>query len=248
MGLNYWEIMRAKTSYLLGIFLFSSVLLNGQDATKLLREGNEAYKKGEYLKAEESYRKAEAAEKSYNQNYNLGNSIYQQRRMSEAAERYKTAAEQTTDKVQKGNAYYNMGNALLEGGNLEGAINAYKNALRSNPQDEEAKYNLSQAFRRQKQEQQKQEQQQQQQNDKQQSQSQDDKEQKKEEDDQNNEQQNSSPSSPAEDQKEQSALAPTSLTKEEADQLLKIMAQEEQKVQQKLKKDPKKAYLHGKDW
>ena len=44
-------------------------------------------------------------------------------------------------------AWHNIGNSLLMEQDLENAIEAYKSALRANPTNEAARYNLSYALR-----------------------------------------------------------------------------------------------------
>lgn len=68
------------------------------------------------------------------------------------AEDYKTA-EQIFEGAAKRDAgdahkkWLNVGNSQLKQENLEGAIESYKNALRQNPNDDRARYNLAQAKR-----------------------------------------------------------------------------------------------------
>lgn len=234
-----------KKSFFVSTILFLSLIsvLNGQTGKGYLREGNTAYKQGSYTQAEENYRKAEATQKTDKGAYNLGNAVYQQNRMEEAVKHYEEATKQTSDKALQANAYHNLGNALLQKGDLKGSIEAYKNALRLEPNDYDTKYNLSQALRR------LQQQQQQQQNNSQDQQQQQNEE--KEEQESQNQQQNQDQPQESEPQNEDNSEQngePRNLTREEADQLLKIMEQEEQKVQEKMKKAAVKPAKNLKDW
>ena len=60
-------------------------------------------------------------------------------------DQFRKAAENTTDPEIRAEAYHNMGNALLEQKKYEESINAYKQALRNNPEDADTKYNLAYA-------------------------------------------------------------------------------------------------------
>lgn len=51
-------------------------------------------------------------------------------------------------KRDRGDAMHNMGNAQMKQENYEGAVESYKEALRNNPNDEETRYNLSEAVRK----------------------------------------------------------------------------------------------------
>ena len=57
-----------------------------------------------------------------------------------------SAAKVAKDKNAKAGASYNIGNTYMQEQKWEDAVNAYKQALRNNPQDEAAKYNLSYAL------------------------------------------------------------------------------------------------------
>jgi tetratricopeptide (TPR) repeat protein len=47
------------------------------------------------------------------------------------------------DKFTKAEAYHNLGNTMMETKNYQGAVDAYKNSLRNNPNDDETRYNLA---------------------------------------------------------------------------------------------------------
>ena len=89
--------------------------------------------------------------------------MYRQDKLEDAAKYYSGSAELIKDKEAKQNAYYNLGNSLLKGNKYEESVDAYKNALKLNPKDDQSRYNLSYALSKLRQQQQ---QQQQQKNDK----------------------------------------------------------------------------------
>ena len=68
-----------------------------------------------------------------------------EQKFAEAAETFKKIAETTKDNALKSSAYHNLGNSLLEAQQFAESVEAYKNALRLNPKDEETRYNLAYA-------------------------------------------------------------------------------------------------------
>ncbi len=118
-----------------------------QQAADHIRSGNEAYKKQEFAKATEEYDKALAADpSSVTAKFNKANSVYKQDKKVEAAEQFNAITRAVTDKDTRSKAFYNKGVILSQQKNLEESIEAYKNALRINPADKEARENLQKAL------------------------------------------------------------------------------------------------------
>ena len=82
--------------------------------------------------------------------YNLGNSIYRQNQYGEAQIKYIQALELAKTKTEKHRIYHNLGNTFMMDKNYEAAAEAYKNALRNNPSDEETRYNYALAKKKKK--------------------------------------------------------------------------------------------------
>ena len=171
------------------LLLFGQLALQAQSAHRLLREGNEAYKSDAYAGAEEAYRKSLEANSTARGHYNLGNAIYQQGRYDEAVRRYEHVIGNTDEAEVRAQAYHNLGNAHFQAQDYEKSVEAFKNALRQQPGDRSAQYNLAQAQRQLKMQQQ--QQQQQQQNDQQNQ----DQQQQDQQQQQNNQQQSQQQSS-----------------------------------------------------
>ena len=111
---------------------------------QIIRQGNEFYKQNNFQDAEIQYKKALDVNPNYEKaNYNLGNAIYQQDRFDEAVPRYDLVTKTTKDKTVKGENFHNIGNAMMKKKDYDKAINAYKNSLRNNPNDDETRYNLA---------------------------------------------------------------------------------------------------------
>jgi len=202
---------RAKIPALLILFLLFSSLGYSQDANKDIVQGNEAYKKNDYNTATNSYKNA-LNKSSQNQiaTYNLGNALYKNEKGDEAINSFDNTIRNSTDKVIKQKAYYNKGVAFQKQNKLPECITAYKNALKIDPNDEDARQNLERAL--------KQQQQQQKKNDDQQKKDQN--QDKKDQDQKKQEPQQQKPK----------------MSKEDAEEKLKTLMEQEKNLQDKLRK------------
>jgi Ca-activated chloride channel homolog len=113
-------------------------------ATNLVYKANELVGEDNYIEAEMAYRKAisEAPTKAVGA-YNLAHSYYKKGSFDEALFRSQEAAKNATSKEEKHRAFHNMGNILMQNKACKEAVEAFKNALRSNPNDEETRYNFA---------------------------------------------------------------------------------------------------------
>lgn len=134
------------------VLLLNSVLLFGQEKDKNLYNGNQSFKEKKYADAEADFRVTESKKspKKATAGYNLGNSVYRQNQQGEAQIKYIQALEHAKTKEEKHRIYHNLGNTFMLDKNYEAAAEAYKNALRSNPNDEETRYNYALAKRKKK--------------------------------------------------------------------------------------------------
>lgn len=206
--------------------MFVSVAVYGQKTERdYLRSGNKLYKDSTFVKAEVDYRKAlELEPKSTDAMYNLGNALLMQQKAKEAMEQFEAASRVEKDKAKLAQIYHNMGVILQSSKQLPQCIEAYKQALRNNPKDDETRYNLALA--------QKQLKDQQQQQDQNQDQKQD---QKKDEQQQNKDQQEQDKKDQQQNNQQQQQNE-NQMSKENAEQLLKAAMQDEKNVQDKVKK------------
>jgi Ca-activated chloride channel homolog len=130
---------------LVGIIAFQSA--SAQQERSHIRHGVRDYQKSDYGNAEVNFRKAlEENQKSFEALYNTGNALYKQDKSEDAATIYKQLLDAESDKNRKADLYYNLGNSLLKNQDYQGSIGAYQNALRINPNDEDARYNLAYAM------------------------------------------------------------------------------------------------------
>ena len=89
-----------------------------------------------WIKAKEKKQKQSAE-------YNLGNTIYKNKKYAEAISNFKNAALIANTSAQKHKAYHNLGNAYMQDKNYKLAVASYKNALKANAKDEKTRYNLA---------------------------------------------------------------------------------------------------------
>ena len=106
-------------------------------------EGNERVLEDDYVAAEMEYRKAISEEEANVSGiYNLGTSYFKKGNYEESLFRLQEAAAKATDRSEKHKAYHNIGNILMQNKQCQEAVEAYKNALRNDPSDEETRYNF----------------------------------------------------------------------------------------------------------
>lgn len=229
----------------------AQVSLAPQKEKKETRIGNSQFEKQNYTDAESSYKKALDIKNNMPEaTFNLGDAVYEQKRYDEAGKQFQLSAQTHADAQVKAKAYHNLGNSFLQQKKYEDAVMAYKDALKLNPQDQDTKYNLAYANamlqkqnnggqnQQKNQDQNKQDQKQDQQKDQQQNQ------------DQQNKQQNQQQPNQQSQQDQQKAQQQPKLSKEEAEQLLQALANEEQKTTQKMQQKNMKAVRvkTKKDW
>lgn len=114
------------------------------ESKNLTWEGNKNVSEDNFVEAEADYRRAiSKSSENVAAPFNLGNAYYNNETFSEAFGRFKEAGETATEKTDKHKAYHNMGNVFMKRKEYEKAVEAYKEALRNNPTDEETRYNLA---------------------------------------------------------------------------------------------------------
>ncbi len=201
-----------------------------QQVRKLVRQGNRQYRADKRQDASVTYLKAIQADSTYAPAlYNYATSLFtpQWQQVDTTAIKNQVpalmkAAEQEQNPLRKAQAYHNIGVLYQAAQDYGTAIEAYKQALRNNPNDDESRYNLAVCKKQQKDNPQNQNQQgqNQDQNGEQQKQ---DQQQQQQKDQQQDEQQ----------QQQQQQEPP--MSKENAEQLLQAAMQQEKKTKERLK-------------
>lgn len=215
----------------LALFLFVAVSVSAQKAERdYIRKGNRLFKDSVFVNAEINYRKAlETNPKSTVSMYNLGNTLASQNKLQEAMEQYVGATKVEKDKQNLGQIYHNMGVIFQSQKDYAKAVEAYKQSLRNNPKDDETRYNLALAQKLLKD-------QQNQQNKDQQNKDQDKQEQKQDQKKQDPKNQDQQKEKDQQQQPPKSEKKDNKMSKENAEQLLNSVMQDEKDVQDKVKK------------
>ena len=221
-----------KKFYILSMLLLASSAHSfAQEKTDrdYLRSGNKLYNDSLFIKAEVDYRKAlELNPKSTDAMFNLANTLLMQQKAKEAMEQYESVAKIEKDKEKLAQIYHNMGVILQSSKQLPQCIEAYKESLRNNPKDDETRYNLALAQKLLKDQQQNQQNQDQQQQQEQQQKQEEKQDQNKDQQDQKEQQQQQN--------QQQQQQNKNEMSKENAQQLLNAVMQDEKNVQDKVKK------------
>ena len=143
---NFWNILL--------LCIMSAAKLQAQESSaqeqemeRAIQRGNELYKQQQYQQAEAAY--DEVLKKDPNNStakYNRALALQKQGKPEDAIKVFNDVAFKTDDRQLKSKAYYNKGAIRSGQKNLEESIEAYKDALRQNPDDKEARENLQKAL------------------------------------------------------------------------------------------------------
>lgn len=136
------KLFEAKRTLIIVLMVFFSISMFGQYERHYVRSGNKKYNKGNYSEAEIDYRKAIENGNNPQATYNLGNALLMQKKDSAAIRQYEDAARIEKNSFRKAKSYHNIGVICQNHQMYSEAIEAYKNALRLNPNDDETRYNL----------------------------------------------------------------------------------------------------------
>jgi tetratricopeptide (TPR) repeat protein len=201
--------VRLKTAVaLLMAMVTSGVYAQGEKT--IIKEGNDAYKKADYPAAVQAYGKVvEKNAANATAQYNLGNALYKSEKTEEAIAAYDKSVPQLSKPVEKGNAWYNKGVVFQNNKQLPECIDAYKTALKLDPDNEDARQNLQKALQQQKKEEEKKD---------------------KEDKNKNNDQQKQK------NKDQQPKPQQSRITKKDAEEKLKALMQKEKNLQDKLRK------------
>ena len=221
---------RSNKYILFALFVLLAAGASAQKAERdYIRKGNRFFKDSVFVDAEVNYRKAlEANPKSTVSMYNLGNTLSQEQKFKDAMEQYSAASKIEKDKMKLAHIYHNMGVLFQAGKDYGQAVEAYKMSLRNNPKDDQTRYNLALAQKLLKDQQQNQPNQDQNQDQDKENQDKHDQKQNQDKQDQNKDDQQQQPPKPEKKDNE--------MSKENAEQLLNSVMQDEKETQDKVKK------------
>lgn len=226
---GFWlitKMMRFNSKNILVIMLFMLIpvtVFAQKEVRKNIRKGNKEYKEQKFSEAAEYFEKAvEGNPNSKEANYNLGNTLYRQKEWDKAIEQYNQSnALEQEDPLRVSEGMHNIGNAMLQKKQLKESMEAYKIALRLNPADNEARYNLAVVQKMI-------------QDQEQQSEGEDDQEQQNQEQDQQQNQQNQPQPPQNQEKKPEQPEEPEQMSRDNARQLLQAIEQDEKETQEKV--------------
>lgn len=268
----------------LAVTFLTTLSASSQSYRSTVNEGNDLYHQGQYDAAKKKYQSAATvAPERIESHFNSGNAEYRNDDFKAAIESYKKAGERARSPEEGSQIWYNAGNSFLNAaekgaqvpmadaqGNdvnamrkegYKNAIEAYKQALKLNPKDEDARYNLTYAMRKlqelnnqqnnQNQNKDQQKQDQKQDKDKDDQNKEKDKEQEQNKQDKKDEQQKQDQQKQNEQQEQQKQRKPEQqkqMSKQQAEQILKALERDEKELQKKLREKRAVRVNVDKDW
>jgi len=160
----------AKISFI--VFVFCGLAIQAQKDAKTIYEGNNQYFGGKIPESSSTYARAlELNPSNRKANFNLGNALYKNAMLiksgemavppnvnmtpdslsnlilDQAAQNFAVVANSVSNKDTLHRAWHNIGNCYLQKKDYKQAVEAYKKALRFDPNDEDSRYNLAYALK-----------------------------------------------------------------------------------------------------
>lgn len=143
-----------QNSFFLILALLFSAVINAQqandekrlkkEANAYINEAEEALSENDFASAEAAYRKAIAKDPANTAaKYNMGNLYYNREKSGESQSRFVEADKVSESKEDRHRINHNLGNSFMKQKKYKEAVEAYKNALRNDPTDDETRYNLA---------------------------------------------------------------------------------------------------------
>jgi Ca-activated chloride channel homolog len=133
---------------LLPVFVFAAIIpvSKAESLASKNEEGNRLFAKGRFEDAEKAYLEAQGKNPGKPEIlYNLGNSLIKQNKCDQGVQSLRQSMNKG-DKGVKKNSWYNTGNAFFSMGKFKDSSEAYIEALKLDPSDQDAKHNLELAL------------------------------------------------------------------------------------------------------
>lgn len=151
--------MKHKRQIIVIIVILIFITACGESAARYNNSGNQEYEAENYTEAVDNYVAAQREDPDVPQPYyNAGNAYHRQGNFESAAAQTQQSVRASEGEMAQ-NSYYNLGNTFFKVEDWPAAIEAYKEALKLNPNDLDAKYNLELALKKLEEQQQQQQQQ-----------------------------------------------------------------------------------------
>ena len=218
----------------------------------LVRKGNRQFKREQFEKSVDSYQRAlQHDSTSFEAKYDLASALYRTERYDKAEKTLLGIVNDTTrTELERGEVAYNLGNTQFAQQKYKEALSSYRQAMRCNPNDEDAKFNYAFTKRLIQQQEQQQQQQNQDQN---RDQNKDNKDNQQDNQNQQNEQNQQDKQQPQnqdgkEEQQEGGQPQEGAMTPEQQEALLQAIQAEEDKTQDKLKEKKGVLIRGSKNW
>ena len=239
---------------LLTLFVCGEVSAQQMKERGLVRKGNRQFKREQFEKSVDSYQRAlQHDSTSFEAKYDLASALYRTERYEKAEKTLLGIVNDTTrTELERGEVAYNLGNTQFAQQKYKEALSSYRQAMRCNPNDEDAKFNY--AFtKRLIQQQEQQQQQNQDQNQDNKEQNQDKQDQQNQQDKQNENKQDQQQQQPQgqngkEEQQQGEQPQEGAMTPEQQEALLQAIQAEEDKTQDKLKEKAGVLIRGNKNW
>ena len=136
--------MKFNTFWIFVLTAFNLLQAQEGKINNHIYEGNTKVEDGALVDAEKSYRKAlSLAPETPTALHNLGNTHFLAEQYEEASQRFFQTQKFSSSKEDKHKAFHNMGNVFMKKKEYQKAVEAYKNALRNDPFDDETRYNYA---------------------------------------------------------------------------------------------------------
>ena len=243
--------MRAIAKYLAIVVL---LLVCGEVSAQqmrergLVRKGNREFKREHFEKSVDSYQRALQHDSTcFEAKYDLASALYRTERYDKAEKTlFSIVGDSTRTELERGEVAYNLGNTQFAQQKYKEALSSYRQAMRCNPNDEDAKFNYAFTKRLIQQQEQQQQQQNQDQNQDQNKDNQD----KQDNQNQQNQQDQQQPQNQdgKEEQQEGGQRPEGAMTPEQQEALLQAIQAEEDKTQDKLKEKAGVLIRGTKNW
>lgn len=244
--------MRAIAKYLaIVVLLFVCGEVSAQQMKErgLVRSGNRQFRREHFEKSVDSYQRALQHDSTcFEAKYDLASALYRTERYDKAEKTLLSiVGDSTRTEKERGEVAYNLGNTQFAQQKYKEALSSYRQAMRCNPNDEDAKFNYAFTKRLIQQQEQQQQQQNQDQN---QDQNKDNKDNQQDNQNQQNEQNQQQPQNQeGKDEQQQGGQRPEgAMTPEQQEALLQAIQAEEDKTQDKLKEKKGVLVRGSKNW
>ena len=215
----------------------SALSLTGfaQKENPSIANGNNLYKQNNFKQSAAEYKKAlSLAPENPVANYNLGNASFKADDFETAVSSYDAAIKNSKLKGNREKAHYNQGVSYSKQQKLAESIDAWKNALKLDPEDNEARENLQKALLEKKKQ---------------------DEENKKKEDEKKKDDKNKDKNKDKKDEEKKDKekdkpepQQPSKLNQKQVEQLLKALAQKEKELQDRMQAKNASPQKQDKDW